>query len=251
MTDLPVLSSWAGLPSWGMFLFIGMLPLVYLLFFARYRRASAIEPREPWNQLMLVNLVGIFTFLGVAPAPSFFRLCSVSLPALIILVWFANQPGQPEHFMLRTLWLIALVLAFAEPLTVQRHWRAYLDLPTGRTAFLNRDQFDEYRWVFQRTRPSDYFFGDQLICFALRLRNPSEINFITPTDYTRPEQVRSLVDALEQHQVRYVRWYVELDVPPPGPASHDNLGPLRAYLRNRYHVAKIFPNHDLYWERNP
>jgi hypothetical protein len=251
MADLPPLHSGLDLPRWVGFLFIHVVvPLVYLLFFVRYWRASANRPLEPWDRLLLVNMVGLFLFLGVAAAPSYFRLCSVCLPALIIVVWFLNHPGRLEQTALRLLWVAALVLAIAGPASRQRHWRAYLNLPTGRTAFLDPVVYNEYRWLSERTRPTELFFGDPLMCFALGLRNPAEVNFLTNTDYTRPEQVANVMQVLENDRVHYVvLWDFALDVPRPDPAG-DHLGPLDAYLRIHYHVVNTFADGDVVWERN-
>ena len=153
--------------------------------------------------------------------------------------------------MLRLLWMASLVLAIAEPAGRQRHWRAYLDLPTGRTAFLDPIMYDEYRWIAGRTRPSELFFGAPLICLALGLRNPAEVDFITATDYTRPEQVANVVQVLEKDRVHYVVfWDFTLDVPEADHSAGNHLSPLINYLGTHYHIVKTFTNGDLAWERN-
>jgi hypothetical protein len=251
MADLPPPHSGLDLPRWGGFLFIHIvLPLVYLLFFARYWRVSSTRPAEPWDRLMLVNIVGLFLFVGVAAAPSYFRLCSVCLPALIILVWFVSQEGRLERTVRRLLWAGALALAVAGPASRQHHWRGYLDLPTGRTAFLDPVTYDEYRWISGRTRPSEPFFGGPVMCLALGLRNPAEVNFVTSTDYTRPEQVANVVEVLERDHVHYVvLWDFTLDAPDTGQTNSSHLGPLSAYLGSHYRVVKTFAGGSLVWER--
>jgi len=58
MADAPSLHSISALLQLPGFLFIhALLPLVYVLFFARYWRAGRAEPQEPWDKLMLVNLL--------------------------------------------------------------------------------------------------------------------------------------------------------------------------------------------------
>ncbi|HEV2472328.1 MAG TPA: hypothetical protein VGS41_06670, partial [Chthonomonadales bacterium] len=111
MVELPALRSWSDFPDWAGFLFIvAIVPTVYAVFFVRYWRVSRSHPSEPWDRLMLVNLVGMFLLAGVAPAPSYFRLCSVCLPALITLVWLVNQPGVLEKALLTLLWTGGLAL---------------------------------------------------------------------------------------------------------------------------------------------
>jgi len=249
MAELPPIHSWLDLVRAGPFLFVYVVvPLIYLLSLVRYWRVSPAQPGEPWERLMVVNVAGLFLFASVAAAPSYLRMCVVSLPALIVLAWFVSRSGRAGRLILSGLWLISLTLAVAEPLVRQRHWRSYLDLPTGRTAFLNPALHDEYRWIFERMHSPEPFFGDQLVSFALRLRDPAEIDFITPDDYTRPEQVANLIQSLERERVRYVLWYPDLDSPPS--IARDHLGPLRAYLRSRYHVARVFDGGDRIWERN-
>jgi hypothetical protein len=102
--------------------------------------------------------------------------------------------------------------------------------------------------VAERTQPSDYFFGDSLLCFALGPRNPARVSFLTPTDFTRPEEVRDVVQALEEHQVNFVSWYVGLDVPLDTAGNH--LAPLTLYLHDHYHVGRTFLNGDMIWERD-
>ena len=108
--------------------------------------------------------------------------------------------------------------------------------------------------MFERTHPSEYFLeGDwPSLYFLLGLRDPASVPFLSNTDYTRPEQVADVVESLERHRVRFVLWSLRLDLHDPrDPAGGDHLGPLRAYLRAHYHVAKSFANGEWIWERNP
>jgi hypothetical protein len=260
MSGLPALNSWTDLPHWAEFLFIiALLPAVYAVFWVRYWREAATSRAERWQSLVLLNLTGVFLLAGVAPAPSYFRLCSVCLPALIILVWLANQPGVLERALRVLLWTVALALAITAPLGRQRQWRAYLDLPTGRTAFLNRAVYEEYLWVSERIWPPDFFFGDEGICFAFGLRNPTPVDFLTATDYTRPEQVADVIRGLEQKRVSYVILWNFTDLASwdfaLGDATHkqpgNHLGPLIAYLESQYSVVKTFTTGDVVWKRNP
>ncbi len=83
----------------------------------------------------------------------------------------------------------------------------------------------------------------------LALQNPTPLPFVTDTDYTRPEQVQQVVRALEKSMCKLVLWTPDVDIPSQVPYSHDHLGPLRAYLRQRYHVIKTFPDGKQVWER--
>ncbi len=252
MTGRPSIHSWANWPDLLAFGVIHLLiPLIYILFFVRWWR-ERWRPNEPWDRLMLVNITGLSMLTGVALAPAYSRLYVVSLPALILLVWFLKPVFKAEKILLSTAWATVLALAIARPIVTQTRWRAVLSLPTGRTAFFEPVLYEKCRWVSERTQPSDYFFGDHLVAFTLRLRNVGRVPFLRPTDYTRPEEVQDAIQAIEKHQVRFVSWYSGLDHEAEAvlhPAG-DHLGPIRDYLRKHYHVAEVFSNGDQMWERN-
>jgi len=247
----PPLRPWYGLPFLLIYVFVHILiPLVYLLFFVRYRRQARVHPDYPWEALMALNITGLSLFIGTAPAPSFFRLCVVSLPALILFVWFLSQPGSIERVLANLAWAFAILMVVLEPIKVQRHARCYIDLPSGRTAFLRPIVYDRYKWISEHTRPSEPFFegvwADTYV--ALSLHNPTPVPYVTNTDYTRPEQVQAVVKSLERTGVRLVLWSLELDTP-QGKIEGDHLGPLRVFLRSRYHMVKTFADGDQVWER--
>ena len=237
---------WPGVVTWP-FIHL-LLPLVYILFFVRFWGEGKLRRNEQWERLMLINVTGLCLFLTVASAPSWNRLYTVSLSALILLVWFLSFPFKLERVLLRSCWAIVVILAIARPIVTQTRWRAYLDLPTGRTAFFELANYQETQWLLERTHPSDYFFGNHPLCFDLRLRNPSRVAFIRPTGFTRPEEIQNVVHGLEEHQVRFVSWYQGLDDPVGGEENH--LAPLRAYLEQHYHFAARFANGHTMWERN-
>jgi hypothetical protein len=251
MADRPSLHVWSQWPNVVAYVAIHFLvPLVYILFFVRYHFEAWLHPEEPWDRLMLVNFTGLFLFLSIAHSIGYMRLYTVSLPALVLLAWFLKSPFRVERALLRTLWATIFVLAIVRPAIMQTRWNAFLDLPTGRTAFADYPLlYEKCKWVSERAKPGDYFLDDPQICFALRLRDPSRVPFLRPTDYTRPEEVRDAVQALERHQVRFVGWYAGLENEIVDPAS-DHLGPLRLYLRQHYHLAKTFSNGDAIWEVN-
>ncbi len=252
MTGRPLIHSWTNWPDLTAFCFIhALIPLIYILFFVRWWRERR-RPDEPWDRLMLVNITGLSLLSSVALAPAYSRLYVASLPALVLLVWFLKPAFKTEKILLRTAWATALALAIARPIVTQTRWKAILSLPTGRTAFFEPVLYEKCKWVSARTRPSDYFFGDHLIAFTLRLQNVGRVPFLRPTDYTRPEEVQDAVQALEKHQVRFVSWYSGLDHEAEAvlhPAG-DHLGPMRSYLHAHYHVAEVFSNGDQIWERN-
>ena len=244
----PSVHIWANWPDLSAWFFIqALIPLIYSLFFVRYAFRSRLQAEQPWARLMLINVTGVCMFLAVATSPSYVRIFSVSLPGLILLSWFLDSPLRMERMFHRFVWAAVLVVGIVRPVISQFRWRACLELPTGRAAFFEPALYEKCRWLSERTRPSEYFFGDPFLCFTLGLRNPARVPFVRPTDYTRPEDVDDVIQALEKHEVRFVNWYNGVDA---SGRSGDHLGPLRLYLATHYRVAKTFVNSDQMWERN-
>jgi hypothetical protein len=247
--DMPFPETWHSTVPLGRWLVVELLvPWVYFLFFLRARRERKMRPQESWDRLMLVSIVGLCLFLSVAPSALNYRLCTVSLPAFILLVWFAKWPGRIERAALPFFWVGLLALMIAETHSIQTRGHATLDLPVGRVATFHRDIPELFRWYLSHTRPSDYLFAAPYLNFALGLRNPTPIDFLTTSDYTRPEQVQRVVEALETKRARWVEWEPDVDLP-EGQGNH--LGPLRSYLHAHYHLATTFYDGSLQvWERS-
>jgi len=249
---LRIWTEWLDLPAFALVHLI--VPMLYVLFLFLVGHASKGRKLsgELSNRLMLITFTGLFFFLTITSAPVYTRLYAVSPPALLLLVWFLDSRHRVERTLLWLLWATVFAMAIARPLVTQIRWKAYLDLPTGRTAFFEPVLYEKTKWIAERTRPEDYFFGDQLMCFALRLRNSGRVPFVRPTDYTRPEEVLDAIQGLEKFKVRFVSWYRDLDKH-KGAAQQleaDHLAPMRAYLHAHYHIAHIFTNGDQIWERN-
>ena len=252
LRDLTLLDPEYHPSRWAIYLFTyALIPFVYVVFLFQYRRDARARLPEKWDRLMLLNFVGLSLFLGVAGAPLWYRLSSVALPGLILLAWLLNLRGRWRSMLAYSLGLAALVLLLYTSVSQQIGWRGEFDLPAGRTAFQNQVWYDQYQWLSERTTPSEYFFAASVhFYFPLRLRNPAEITFLTPTDYTRPEQVQKIIAGLEEHQVRLVYWKQSLDLPPGRPIlAGDHLEPLRSYLRDHYQVVKTFAQGNYVWER--
>jgi hypothetical protein len=251
LTGHPSIRNWMNWPDLASFVLIHCsIPLVYILFFVRYgKERNRNNNVEPWHQLMLINIIGTALFFSVAPAPAFSRLCTVSVPALILVVWFLKPAFTLERSLLCSAWLAVILIASARPVIEQVRPEELVDLPTGRTAFSEPILYEKCKWLLQRSHPSEFFFGDQNIAFSLRLRNAGPVSFLRPTDYTRPEEVDELLSALERNHVRFVSWYSGLDRDGVLNPAGDHLAPIRIYLHEHYRVANVFSNQDQIWER--
>jgi len=240
--------SWIDIPAFALIHLI--IPWVYVLFFLwPGAKPAATEDRK---RLTLLAFAGISLFLSVASAPANIRLYAVGYPGLVLLVWILCS-WQPGRKLIPLLWTTVLILAIARPLLMQLRSKTFLDLPTGRTAFVQPAFYDECRWLLARKSPEDTLFGNHLLSFALLMKSVGRVPFVTSTEYTRPEEVQDAIQALEKFQVRFVSWYAGIDTSTDA-ARHpegDHLGPLRVYLHRHYRLAGTFSNGDQIWERNP
>lgn len=241
--DMPPLTNWYSTTPLGTWLLIELLvPWAYVLLFWRAWRERKTHPREPWDRLALISITGLSLFLGVAPSASNTRLCTVSLPAFILLVWFARSLGRFGRWGPRVLGIGLLALMIAETHSIQTRWHGTLDLPIGRTACFGRDSTQDLEWFLAHRRPTDFLFANPEWNFALGLANPTPLDSVDSTDYTRPEQVQSVVAGLEANHARWVVWQHYFDIPH---GASDHLGPLRDYLHSHYRVVKTFENGDV------
>jgi hypothetical protein len=251
--SFPGVPPWSHLPTLLVWLFIyAVVPFAYVFFLVRYWRRRPGDASEPWDRLMLLNVVGWFLFLGTASSPSIMRLAAESPPAIILLVWLMERRGHNNRAPIKLLWAFGLALAVAEPWVTQSRPAYVLNLPAGRVAFASPDQRDKYAWLAARTHPEDFLLdGATLprVYFPLNLRNPTGVPFLTTTNYTRPEQVQEAIHSLETKPVNLVIWSVDVDVPEDVHDRGDHLAPLRDYVRQHFRQVKTFPDGDQVWER--
>jgi hypothetical protein len=229
------------------FVFIyALVPFVYIFCMLRLCRRLKSMVQQLWERVLLVSLIGIALFASVMTEPTYHRLCMVAPPAIILFVWFFSGMKLMDRAMRIFLWATAAGLVLYLPVCLQLHWRAYLNLPTGRTAFIDPVLYEETKWFAQKTHAGEGFFTEPRLSFALRLDNPTPLDYVTPYEFTRPEQVDAVVRALEDHQTTLIYLYPGLNVPRK---AGDNLAPFRQYVYKKYHVVKIYRSGQ-FWERN-
>ena len=259
LSEIPQFPPWSHLPPLGRFLFIhALVPLIYLVFLVWRRRRPTHGEEEV--RLMLLNIMGLFLFASVAPSPSYLRLCTVSPPALIILVYWMQREGRLQRILTGLLWFAVCGSGMIHPLRVQRSAMSVLQLPRGPVAFPEQasDAHDMVQWLASQTKPGEFFFapGEPGILFPLALRPVDESGGYDNTDATRPEYVQSAIAALERRRVRLIQWPPDSTEPRFYRREEDHLGPLKEYVQRNYHLVKHFdsPTSDEWeeiWERNP
>jgi hypothetical protein len=228
------------------YLFVHIIvPFIYLLCAVRLIRERGSMDPKMWRRVALLCLVGVGLCVTVMAAATYLRLCVVAPPAVILCVWYFSGTTGLNRWVRIALWTAGVGLIFYLPINRQMHSRYYLDLPTGRTAFLDPRQYERMRWFAEHTHAGETLFDDPMTSFALSLPSPAQIDYVTLGEFTRSQQVAELVSALSAHQTKYVFLYRELyeDV-----TGIDNLGLLRQYLATNYQVISApFPGQ--VWER--
>jgi hypothetical protein len=247
MTGLPARLDW--LHPWhlaGFLLVHLLLPLAYIIALLRYVRGWGASNVETLRRVLMLTITGTFLFLSVASAPEWQRLYYVCFPALILFALFASSYRAIVNALLAATLFLAVGLPAAAQL--HSHGRVFLNLPGGRTAFVDDAHADRYRWVMAQTHAQDYFWGGMYpdFYFLLDLRNPTTFPYLTADGFTRPEAVTAAIRGLEDRHVSIILWQSGLDL--PAVRSEDSLGPLRSYVRSHYCVAKSFPEYEA-WVR--
>ena len=230
-----------------------LVPFAYLLCLWWLVREKAGMERRIWERLVLINFVGLALFVAIAGAPSYHRMCMVGAPAVIVCVWLVSGTCGADRWMRNVLWTVAIVAMVGLPIQLQRHWRGILDMPTGRTAFLDRQEYDEFQWLGQHTHAGESFFNAPQISFVLGLENPTPLDLVTRGEYTTREQVAEVIRALEERRTPMIVNYSNVYAPGADfyakGRTGDNLGPFMEYVAKNYHLTKVFPGLQI-WERN-
>jgi hypothetical protein len=132
---------------------------------------------------------------------------------------------------------VASTIGFAQIAVAAMRPFQRLNVPLGTAVILDRDQYEQLVWVARHAHSGDRLFGDVNFNFLFNLGNPAKVQWVESDAYTRPEQVRELLLALQQKPAQFIVWYEE-SAESPGP--DDGLLPFRAYVKEHYHLAQRF-----------
>jgi hypothetical protein len=216
----------------------------YACLYALYRAARNPGPQQ--NALILLSLTGLALFLAVAHEPRFHRICTVAPPAMLAAVWLASGPGVVSLRIRRVLWGLGLGFLVLMPVSRQVKRLPTLDLPTGRLAFADPQEYREVQWLAARTHPGDLFFNADGIGLYLALDNPTPSEWVADTEFSRPEQVTATVAALQAHKPRFIAM-PQTNTSPTDPHNHDQ--PFRQFVHQNYRLAATFSiSHGLWSE---
>ena len=220
-----------------------VVPVVYAAWFL-HRRSRPQCDLDRGRRELLVASAGLALFLAVVSAPSFLRLCTAAPTAVILLVAIVRE-RRPARLFLTAAACAALLLTIGVPARTQQHLRGFLTTPSGRIAFLDSGRLSEFRWVLAHTTEGQAFFGHAPASFAFRLTNPTPVNFMTKTDYTRPSEVAAIVRGLEDTRAPMLLLPADDD---PRPPSRQAIV-FRDYVTAHYQLAMRFASGDEAWLR--
>jgi len=225
------------------------IPLVYLAFLRVMYLRRRFEPDQPWNQLLLLAITGLALFLAVAPCLSVMRVSCASLPGMILLVWLLNRGGGQGRAAAATLAALSLAIAVYLPIRNQTmHWH-YLDLPAGRTAILDPNRYEVYRWMAENTHPGQMYFGIGPLALPLWLQTPAPISSPVPYEYDRPEHIAASIAAIETNRVPLLLLKPYRNLAGTWGYTDEHLRPFQTYIDQHYRYIKTFPAGFEVWER--
>jgi hypothetical protein len=224
-----------------------LVPFAYVVGLHQLWRRRAVLPSTLQRNLILLHVVGLGLFLGIAHGPRHFRLCTVAPPAILIFVWLLSLPTAAGSYIRKLSWVLAGCYFILLPVHRQVRWHDTLDLTIGRTAFTDKELFHKFQWMAERTHPLDGFFNDSALTLYLSLHNPTQAEFVTYDETTRPEQVAAIVQALKRNPPAYIA----LLPANPGSTVHgDHAAPFRQFVYDNYSVADAFSQNQSQYEED-
>ncbi|HEX8925416.1 MAG TPA: hypothetical protein VF786_06460, partial [Terriglobales bacterium] len=179
------------------------VPFLILAFVAGPLRKHWAELQETQfgKTLTLYAFVGSAAVLSVANSMNSLRLtCAFPFGAILALwmVWKRMSDLQVRQWVLLTLLFGAFCLTLNHVRKVNR-----VDTPRG-PVVMYRVSAEPYAWVVRRAHPGDYWFGDPDVNYIAGLPNPTPLPGVSNNGYTRPEQVKKVLEGLERYHARFV-----------------------------------------------
>jgi len=247
---LPEVPSWRRITVVSQyFLVYAMLAVIYPLSLWQCWLRRRDREFFDWDRITLLCLVGSGLCLEVAFSLNWLRVFAVSMPAIILLIFWLDQHGQIGRAALRLIWVGVICLAVFQ--VWSKHHGQYLvaDLPGGRAA-VHPQAYEKLDWVMHHTRPGEFFFQPLApsLYLPLGLRSPVFVEGLGTNEDTLPECVSRTIQEMETKQVRYVLWSPQLESREAGQSSADHLLPFRVFLHDHYDRIWIFSDHEEIWE---
>lgn len=238
-------------------LLYALVPFIYFIALIMNKRYG--RNQQAITLTILLSIMGLSFLGGVAPSPSYFRLCSVCGPALILLVYFLQGHHPIQRIAVACLSTAALFSIVHHTIQIQTAPINVLQLQRGPFAF-SKASIDDYQflaWLSAHTHPGEIFFsaGDAGIYYPLALRPMDKTTDYDNTGFTRSQDVQNAIDTLERYRVRLIEWPPGVCAPEFYRSNEDHLAPLRSYVQLHYHPLKAFAGTEgayrmEIWQRN-
>ena len=235
------------------YLFVyALVPYVYIIGAYRLWRGRRELPVDLRDRMFLLHLMGIALVFAVANGPRFYRLCTVSPCAVLVFVWLLSGPARSARTVRNFAYGVGALFMLLLVVSRQARWHGTLQLPTGRAAFIDRQDAAEFAWMAAQTHPGDAFFNKTALSLYLALNTPTMVEFINDDEFTRPEQVTAVIAWMQQNRPRFVVLQPNANLR----QEHSNSGPFRQYVQTQYRLARVFSldggaQREEIWERNP
>ncbi len=226
-------------PQVRLMLLVLLVPGIYLVAIAGYLRQATTSPSQQWRRIVLLSTVGLAMFGSIVNGATYWRLATVSLPALVIVVWLVERGPGTKGIL--ALWAITLAFMIRDVRRAQTSWTTILETPAGRVALVPYDPTSLYEWLAINTHPGEYVFeADEWdIYFWFALKNPTKLHRLYANGFTGPEQVADAIRDLEERKPKLIVSVEDvLDV--ANDTSSDYLGPARIYFHSHYRKLKTF-----------
>jgi hypothetical protein len=177
------------------------------------------------------------------------RVSCASLPGMVLLAWLLNRWGKKGRVAAGALAALSLAIAVYLPLRNQTmHWHS-LDLPAGRTAILDPNRYEVYRWMAENTHPGQMYFGVGPLALPLWLQTPAPISSPVPYEYDRPEHIAASIAAMETNRMPLLLLKPYRYLAGTWGYTDNHLRPFQAYLDQHYRCIKTFPAGFELWQR--
>jgi Dolichyl-phosphate-mannose-protein mannosyltransferase len=228
-------------------LLIGSYPPV--LWYCWRRRREYASQNE--MKLVLISLLGLSLLLAIVTRANWIRIYSVSMPAIILLLWAVSLLGKQRRYATAAIWIVIACVATKQIWSRQHAPHTLVSLPAGRAAAAAQ-LGEKFYWLMQHTRPGDLFFQAQWLnlYLPLDLRSPAFMDNLSATDGIPPEYIALTIQQVEQNQVKYILWSPQiLALSQPYRYEQNHLDPFRTYLDTQYKRVQIFSDRDEIWER--
>lgn len=172
--------------------------------------------------------MALFTLLPVLGAPTAPRMNCALAFAYILGTTMLVEIGRRRITALALAAVMAGAVAEVAGAIVRPTY--FANGPRGPIAFITQDSAEFVAWFIRNAHSGDLLWGHADLSFLLGLENPAAVQWVERDAYTRPEQVRDLIQVLGTRNTRFVLYYEFA-----GQGSEDNLQPFRNFLGQHYH----------------